>query len=113
MQKLKNLDVLRGNQVWLKTMKGDVVFYSHLNDVSGDISVGQFIQRGTYLGTMGKTGVPGSDYADYHLHMAIMENPHISELAGTYSIYDYMSWDWYGRHESDAHILEHQYSMFE
>ena len=37
MQELKNLDVLRGKQVWLKTMKGDVVFYSHLAEV--DISL--------------------------------------------------------------------------
>jgi len=26
-QKLKNLDILRGNQVWIKTMKWDVVFF--------------------------------------------------------------------------------------
>jgi hypothetical protein len=37
MQELKNLDVLRGKQVWLKTLKGDVVFYSHLAEV--DISL--------------------------------------------------------------------------
>jgi len=32
-QKVKNLDVLRGSQVWLKTMKGDIVFYSHLDTI--------------------------------------------------------------------------------
>ena len=36
-QKLKNLDILRGKQVWLKTMKGEVVFYSHLDTVPSDI----------------------------------------------------------------------------
>ena len=36
--KLKNLDILRGKQVWLKTMKWDVIFYSHLDEVFSNIS---------------------------------------------------------------------------
>jgi len=36
-QKLRNLDLLRGNQVWLKTTKGDVMFYSHLKKVESEL----------------------------------------------------------------------------
>lgn len=37
-QELKNLDILRGNQVWIKTMKGDVAFYSHLSSIPENIT---------------------------------------------------------------------------
>ena len=31
--KAHNLDIYRGNQVWLKTMKGEVVMYAHLDKI--------------------------------------------------------------------------------
>jgi len=34
-----NLDILRGNQVWIKTMTGDVVFYSHFGHVDSTLQV--------------------------------------------------------------------------
>lgn len=45
-QKLKNLDILRGNQVWQKTLKGEVIFYSHLEDVDSDLKEGMFVEAG-------------------------------------------------------------------
>jgi len=48
-QKLKNLDLLRGKQVWLKTMKGEVVFYSHLDTIPSSITEGSFVSQGDAL----------------------------------------------------------------
>ena len=36
-----NLDVYRGNQVWLKTADGNVSFYSHLSALAPDIREGK------------------------------------------------------------------------
>jgi len=36
-QKVQNLDLLRGNQLWLKTLKGDVVIYAHLDSIGEDV----------------------------------------------------------------------------
>lgn len=38
-QELSNLDVYRGNQVWLKTADGNVTFYSHLSQIAPDVAV--------------------------------------------------------------------------
>ena len=53
-----NLDVLRGNQIWIKTMSGDVAFYSHFNEISDDLEIGDLVTRGQKIGTIGVTGVP-------------------------------------------------------
>ena len=92
--KLENLDLLRGNQVWLKTMKGEVVFYSHLETVEDSIQVWDFVSKWANLGWIGVSWVPAIDYNDYHLHFAIQENPYNIKKAGKYSFLDYMSWDW-------------------
>lgn len=113
MQKLKNLDVLRGNQVWLKTMKWEVVFYSHLSSVDLDIKEWDFVSRWTPLWKIGVSWVPGSDYHDYHLHFAIMENPYSLEDAWTYDFWDYMSWDWLTRGESYAEVIRQQQEIFQ
>ncbi|MDA9129250.1 M23 family metallopeptidase [Candidatus Gracilibacteria bacterium] len=111
-QKTRNLDILRGKQVWLKTLKGEVVFYSHLNDVAGGIEEGVRVNRGDVLGTMGVTGVPGDNYTDYHLHFPIMENPYRIEDAGRYDFGDYMVWNW-KLHDLPAHeVLEQQSDIF-
>lgn len=96
-QKLKNLDVLRGKQVWLKTMKGEVVFYSHLDKVAADLKEWMFVKKWKFLGTVGVSGVPQDDYDDYHLHFAIMKNPYNNKKAGSYDFGDYMAWDWLTR----------------
>ena len=112
-QKLKNLDILRGNQVWLKTMKGEVVFYSHLDSVPLNITEGMFVSRGEELGSMGVSGVPEKGYDDYHLHFAIMENPYNFQKAGTYDFGDYMSWDWLLRDLSYTDVIRAQKEIFE
>ncbi|MCP4524210.1 MAG: peptidoglycan DD-metalloendopeptidase family protein [Candidatus Gracilibacteria bacterium] len=111
--KIKNLDILRGNQVWLKTSRGDVVFYSHLQDVYSHIEEGQMIRKGDPIGTIGISGVPDKNYTDYHLHFAVQSNPYDKQKAGTYDFEDYMKWDWKFRGKSAHYIFEEQDNLFE
>lgn len=113
MQKLKNLDILRWNQVWLKTMKGEVVFYSHLGSVSAQIKEGMYVSAWEILGKIGVSGVPETGYDDYHLHFAVMKNPYKFETAGLYDFWDYMSWDWVSKWLSQDKILTLQKTIFE
>ena len=112
-QKLKNLDLLRGKQVWLKTMKGEVVFYSHLDTIPSSITEGSFVSQGDALWTTGVTGIPQDGYDDYHLHFSIMKNPYIFENAGTYDFGDYMSWDWLTKGMSHWEVIQAQKNIFE
>lgn len=112
-QKTRNLDILRGKQVWLKTMKGEVVFYSHLNDIAAGIEEWVRVTRWEVLGTIGVTGVPGKEYKDYHLHFPIMENPYRIEEAGSYDFGDYMFWNWKLKDLPRAEVLKQQKDIFE
>jgi murein DD-endopeptidase MepM/ murein hydrolase activator NlpD len=112
-QELKNLDILRGKQVWLKTMKWEVVFYSHLNFVEWDVKEWEMVKRGKILWTVGISGVPEKWYDDYHLHFSVMENPYNYLEAGTYDFGDYMAWDWLTRHETYDEVIKQQKTIFE
>lgn len=74
--RLTNLDIYRGNQVWLKTADGNVTFYSHLNDLAPGIEEGVSVAAGDLLGTVGVTGVPDKSYDNPHLHFEIQKNPY-------------------------------------
>ena len=52
-QQAKNLDILRGNQVWLKTMDGNITFYSHLKTISDTLFIGKQVNAGEILGAVG------------------------------------------------------------
>ncbi|MCK9273117.1 M23 family metallopeptidase [Candidatus Gracilibacteria bacterium] len=108
--KLQNLDIYRGNQVWLKTMDGNIVFYSHLNYIPEYLNEGQFVKAKTFLGKIDKTGVPDKEYKDYHLHFEIQINP----LSGgsNLSNLDIMKWDWFGEYKNKSWILLEQKKMF-
>lgn len=112
-QKLKNLDVLRWNQVWLKTLKWDVIFYSHLQSVSSEIQEWVYVSKWAVLWKTWVSWVPEVWYDDYHLHFAVMKNPYISEKAGTYDFGDYMAWDWYGKWMNYEQTVELQRITFE
>ncbi|NUJ98279.1 M23 family metallopeptidase [Candidatus Gracilibacteria bacterium] len=112
MQRERNLDIFRGNQVWIKTMKGELVMYAHLDTINASLKEGMFIEEKTPLGTVGITGVDEEGYSDYHLDFAICENPYILNKAGKYEIEDYMQWDWKMKGENKEYILEHQYDFF-
>ncbi|PID87471.1 hypothetical protein CSB07_01535 [Candidatus Gracilibacteria bacterium] len=113
LEELHNLDILRGNQVWLKTMKGELIFYSHLSEVSQNLKEGKMVKKGENLGKIGITGIPGKNYTDYHLHFVIHENPYYKNKAGKYSFDDYMSWDWKFKGEKVDYIKENSYTIFE
>jgi murein DD-endopeptidase MepM/ murein hydrolase activator NlpD len=99
-----NLDVYRGNQVWLKTADGNVTFYSHLRDVAPGISEGVFVQAGEMLGTIGISGVPDRSYDNPHLHFEIQKNPH--DGGDAKSPLSIMRWDWLGKGLSKAEANE-------
>lgn len=112
-QKLKNLDILRGKQVWLKTLKGEVVFYSHLDSIPLNIQEAVKVKRGEKLGTVGISGVPEEGYDDSHLHFEIAQNPYTFELAWTYDFWDYMAWSWLTKWLGEAQTLAAQKNIFE
>ena len=112
-QKRDNLDILRWNQIWLKTSKWDVVFYWHLNEVYKDIKVWDFIEAWTKMWTIWKTWVPDKSYDDYHLDFSIQRNPYDVTKAWEYSLEDYMTWNRYFKWADREFILNNQYDIFE
>ena len=109
--KINNLDILRWNQIWLKTSKWDVVFYGHMKDVY-DFKEWQIIDRWQKLWTIWISWVPDKNYKDYHLDFSIQKNPYSKDKVWKYSFMDYMKWDWYFKGESLDYILENQYNIF-
>ena len=112
-QQLTNLDMLRWNQVWLKTMKGDVVFYSHFKKVFNDIKVWDFISRWTPIWQVWISWVPSKNYKDYHLHFAIHKNPHDGINIWKQTLLEIMKWEWYFQWESFRNIVQDQTKIFE
>lgn len=108
----KNLDIYRWNQVWLKTMKWDLVFYSHLTEISDTIVEWEIIKQGDFVWTTGITGVPDKNYSDYHLHFTIHKNPYIRKKAWKNTIDDYLLWDWYFKWKSISYVLQNQNKIF-
>lgn len=112
LQKMKNLDVLRWNQVWIKTMKWDVAFYSHLDEVFSNLSVWDIVLKWQPLWTVWISWVPDKSYNDYHLHIEVRKNPYENKKIN-YSYEDYMSWDWYFKWKSRDYIINNQNNIFE
>lgn len=111
--KIKNLDILRWNQVWLKTSRGDVVFYSHLEDVTDHLKEWVVVRKGETLWTIGITWVPDKDYTDYHLHFTIHKNPYNKSKGKIYTLDDYMKWDWYFKWQPLNEVLKYQKEVFQ
>lgn len=111
--KVNNLDILRWNQVWIKTMKWDIIFYSHLSKVYDDIQVWNIVSKWYPLGKVWKTWVPDRDYEDYHLHFELRKNPYFKNKIWKNTNTDYMNWDWYFKNETREYIKENQYTIFE
>lgn len=109
----RNLDILRWNQIWLKTMSWDIVMYSHLNDVFSNIKVWEIIKKQQPIWTIWITGVPDKNYKDYHLHFVVHTNPFNSKKAWKYDLDDYMEWDWMFKWKNKEHILKNQWEYFE
>jgi len=112
-EKLVNLDILRWNQVWLKTMSGDLVMYSHLNDIFSNVKTWEVVKKNQPLWTIWITWVPDINYKDYHLHFVVHKNPFSSTSVWLYDYEDYMKWDWLFKWKSKDFILENQLNYFE
>lgn len=111
-QQLRNLDILRWNQVWLKTSKWDVVFYSHLWEINKNLKEWDFISVWTNIWTIDKSWVPDKNYTNFHLHFPIQKNPYIKNKAGRYSWEDYMAWDWYLKWLDPTAVIKWQRDVF-
>ncbi|MBW7954633.1 M23 family metallopeptidase [Candidatus Gracilibacteria bacterium] len=112
-EKLINLNYLRGNQVWIKTMKGDVAFYSHLSEINPELKIGDIVKKENFIGKTGITGIPDKNYKDYHLHIELRKNPYNYKKAGNYTKLDYMGWDWYYSTLNVKQLLQNQYNIFQ
>ena len=111
--KLENLDILRWNQIWLKTAKWDVVFYSHLQDISTHIKEWMMVRKWETLWTIGISWVPDKNYTDYHLHFPVHKNPYNKDSDTPYTYLEYMKWDWYYKWESLQYVLSNQDELFQ
>lgn len=109
--KLRNLDIYRGNQVWLQTMDGNVTFYSHLSKISRDIAVGTIVDARTYLGNIGVTGVPEKNYKDVHLHFEIQQNPFHEDMKNP-TYLEIMRWDYMGKSMKKSDIYAKMREIF-
>ena len=54
----RDLDLLRGRQVWIRLDDGRVVRYGHLASVHSGLAVGTRVARGRVIGTVGNSGTP-------------------------------------------------------
>lgn len=90
--KMYNLDIFRWNQIWLKTMKWDIVFYSHLYSIDENIKEWMIIKEWETMWKIGISWVPDKAYTNYHLHFEIAKNPKIFDRAGAYSFEEMMYW---------------------
>ncbi len=111
-QKLRNLDILRWNQIWLKTSKWDVIFYSHLSKIYPWIEEWKFVNVWENLWEIWKSWVPDRNYKNFHLHFPIMKNPYNIKKAWKYSWKDIMAWDWYLKWENPDEIIRDQKKIF-
>jgi len=111
--KLKNLDLLRWNQVWIKTSKWDVVFYSHLSKISSYIKLWDLLKVNTKIWLTWISWIPDKNYSDYHLHFSVQKNPYNINKAWKYTILDYMKWDWYFKWKNEKYVTSHQWDIFE
>lgn len=112
-RKFLNLDVLRWNQVWLKTLKWDVVFYSHLDSIPKEVVPWKMVERWDVLWYMWVSGVPELWYKDIHLHFTIHKNPYNKEKAWKYNFLDIMKWKWYFEWETLESTIKHQHNIFQ
>lgn len=75
----KELDRLRGRQVWVLHRDNIVTRYAHLDEVNEDLKVGNKVSRGDFLGTIGNSGtsadVAGAEMGA-HLHFEIWVEGH-------------------------------------
>lgn len=71
------LDKFRGRQVWLEHQNNVITRYAHLDTVSAELNVGDYVQRGHGIGTVGNSGTPPAitgGTGEMHLHFEAWVN---------------------------------------
>lgn len=111
--KMRNLDIYRWNQVWLKTMKWEIIMYAHLGKVVDSLKEWTMVSKWDNFWTVWVTWVPEEWYDDYHLDFSVSENPYNLWKAWSYDIVDYMNWPWKFKWKSLQYIIDHQNDIFE
>lgn len=110
--KMYNLDVFRWNQIWLKTLKWDIVFYSHLYSINPEIKEWMFISEWMNMWKIWITWVPDKAYSNYHLHFEIAKNPKNIDRVGTYTFEEMMNWDYVWKWLTNDQIFDLQDKLF-
>jgi murein DD-endopeptidase MepM/ murein hydrolase activator NlpD len=112
LEEQENLDVYRGNTVYLKTRSGHVAIYAHLSDIPSHITTGKSVNRGDILGHVGDSAVPDKKYL-YHLHFELAMNPFIDEKAGQHTFSDVLLWPFWGKGKNAEWIRSNDDLLFE
>ena len=112
LEEQENLDVYRGNTVYLKTLSGDVAIYAHLENIPDNINAGTVVTRGEVVGHVGDSAVPDKRYY-YHLHFELALNPHKDESAGTYHFTDVLLWPFWGKDKTVDWMRKNDAGLFE
>lgn len=105
-QELWNLDILRWKQVWIKTLKWELVFYSHLNSVDENMVVWSLVEKWQLVWLTWATGVPEDWYDDFHLHFEVYKNPYDILKAWSYDYWDYIFWEYLWKWMNNAQLLQ-------
>jgi murein DD-endopeptidase MepM/ murein hydrolase activator NlpD len=108
----ENLDVYRGNTVYLKTVSGHVAIYAHLSDIPSDIQVGKKVSQGYIVGHVGDSAVPDKKYL-YHLHFELAMNPLKDSKAGSYTFEDVLLWPFWWKGKSMTWVGANDDYLFE
>lgn len=111
LEKQENLDVYRGNTVYLKTVSGHVAIYAHLSNIPENIVVWQTVSRGEVVWHVWDSAVPDKKYL-YHLHFEIAMNPLQDEKAGQYTFSDILLWPFWGKGKTAEWIRANSTGLF-
>ena len=69
------LNFYRGRQVWIEHQDGIIIRYAHLSAIAPELELGDFVQKGQFIGEIGNSGSPAHQSvdpnADAHLHIEI------------------------------------------
>jgi len=67
------LDKIRGRQVWVNHGNGVISRYCHLSAVHDGLKKGDYIEKGQFLGNVGRSGLEQTSFGN-HLHFEIWVN---------------------------------------
>ena len=112
LEEQENLDIYRGNTVYLKTRSGHVAIYAHLSNIPANIAVWKVVSRGEIVGHVGDSAVPDKKYL-YHLHFELAINPLDDKKAGQNTFSDVLLWPFWGKGKSADWIRANDDKLFE